>query len=241
MNSSRNSAQDKKIVIAIDGFSSGGKSTFARMLAARLGYIFIDTGAMYRAVTLYGIEHGAIRNGVPDRERLVGMLGEIAISFRFNPRRQASDIYVNGECVEEKIRGIEVSAAVSSVSSIPEVRRKLVALQQRMGKDKGVVMDGRDIGTVVLPDAELKVFLTASPERRAQRRCLELREKGEDVSYEQVLADIIKRDENDSSRAAAPLRRAEDAVELDTSELTLEESIAKICALIEGLIGGGKK
>lgn len=228
-------------MIAIDGFSSGGKSTFARMLAARLGYIFIDTGAMYRAVTLYGIEHGAIRNGVPDRERLVGMLGEIAISFRFNPRRQASDIYVNGECVEEKIRGIEVSAAVSSVSSIPEVRRKLVALQQRMGKDKGVVMDGRDIGTVVLPDAELKVFLTASPERRAQRRCLELREKGEDVSYEQVLADIIKRDENDSSRAAAPLRRAEDAVELDTSELTLEESIAKICALIEGLIGGGKK
>lgn len=228
-------------MIAIDGFSSGGKSTFARMLAARLGYIFIDTGAMYRAVTLYGIEHGAIRNGVPDRERLVGMLGEIAISFRFNPRRQASDIYVNGECVEEKIRGIEVSAAVSSVSSIPEVRRKLVALQQRMGKDKGVVMDGRDIGTVVLPDAQLKVFLTASPERRAQRRCLELREKGEDVSYEQVLADIIKRDENDSSRAAAPLRRAEDAVELDTSELTLEESIAKICALIEGLIGGGKK
>lgn len=151
-------------MIAIDGFSSGGKSTFARMLAARLGYIFIDTGAMYRAVTLYGIEHGAIRNGVPDRERLVGMLGEIAISFRFNPRRQASDIYVNGECVEEKIRGIEVSAAVSSVSSIPEVRRKLVALQQRMGKDKGVVMDGRDIGTVVFPDAEPETLHDGRPE-----------------------------------------------------------------------------
>ena len=201
MNSSRNSAQDKKIVIAIDGFSSGGKSTFARMLAARLGYIFIDTGAMYRAVTLYGIEHGAIRNGVPDRERLVGMLGEIAISFRFNPRRQASDIYVNGECVEEKIRGIEVSAAVSSVSSIPEVRRKLVALQQRMGKDKGVVMDGRDIGTVVFPDAELKLFMTADPKVRAVRRYEELRARGDDVSLEEIERNIRARDRADQPAA----------------------------------------
>ena len=232
MNSSRNSAQDKKIVIAIDGFSSGGKSTFARMLAARLGYIFIDTGAMYRAVTLYGIEHGAIRNGVPDRERLVGMLGEIAISFRFNPRRQASDIYVNGECVEEKIRGIEVSAAVSSVSSIPEVRRKLVALQQRMGKDKGVVMDGRDIGTVVLPDADVKIFLSASPEVRARRRWLELQEKGTPDTYEAVLADLIARDERDSNRAIAPLRPADDAVLRDTSGMTLQESIDAILKLI---------
>ena len=232
MNSSRNSAQDKKIVIAIDGFSSGGKSTFARMLAARLGYIFIDTGAMYRAVTLYGIEHGAIRNGVPDRERLVKKHGEIAISFRFNPRRQASDIYVNGECVEEKIRGIEVSAAVSSVSSIPEVRRKLVALQQRMGKDKGVVMDGRDIGTVVLPDADVKIFLSASPAVRARRRWLELQEKGTPATYEAVLADLSARDERDSNRAIAPLRPADDAVLLDTSGMTLQESIDAILKLI---------
>ena len=226
MNSSRNSAQDKKIVIAIDGFSSGGKSTFARMLAARLGYIFIDTGAMYRAVTLYGIEHGAIRNGVPDRERLVGMLGEIAISFRFNPRRQASDIYVNGECVEEKIRGIEVSAAVSSVSSIPEVRRKLVALQQRMGKDKGVVMDGRDIGTTVFPHAELKIFVTASAETRAQRRVDELRAKGIDVDFDEVVANINKRDHIDQTRKESPLRKADDAIELDNSHMTIAEQDA---------------
>lgn len=237
MNSSRNSAQDKKIVIAIDGFSSGGKSTFARMLAARLGYIFIDTGAMYRAVTLYGIEHGAIRNGVPDRERLVGMLGEIAISFRFNPRRQASDIYVNGECVEEKIRGIEVSAAVSSVSSIPEVRRKLVALQQRMGKDKGVVMDGRDIGTVVLPDAGLKIFLSASAECRAQRRWRQLQEKGIQEPYADVLRELEQRDYDDTHRAIAPLKAAPDAVHIDTSDLTLEQSIDAVCAAIRTRFG----
>lgn len=232
MNSSRNSAQDKKIVIAIDGFSSGGKSTFARMLAARLGYIFIDTGAMYRAVTLYGIEHGAIRNGVPDRERLVGMLGEIAISFRFNPRRQASDIYVNGECVEEKIRGIEVSAAVSSVSSIPEVRRKLVALQQRMGKDKGVVMDGRDIGTVVLKDAPYKYYLTASDEERAMRRYRELAAKGAPQTYEEVLAQIRQRDYNDTHRAVTPLRKADDAVAIDSTAMRIEEVVDFICGQI---------
>ena len=224
-------------MIAIDGFSSGGKSTFARMLAARLGYIFIDTGAMYRAVTLYGIEHGAIRNGVPDRERLVGMLGEIAISFRFNPRRQASDIYVNGECVEEKIRGIEVSAAVSSVSSIPEVRRKLVALQQRMGKDKGVVMDGRDIGTVVLPDAGLKIFLSASAECRAQRRWRQLQEKGIQEPYADVLRELEQRDYDDTHRAIAPLKAAPDAVHIDTSDLTLEQSIDAVCAAVRTRFG----
>ena len=229
MNSSRNSAQDKKIVIAIDGFSSGGKSTFARMLAARLGYIFIDTGAMYRAVTLYGIEHGAIRNGVPDRERLVGMLG-------FNPRRQASDIYVNGECVEEKIRGIEVSAAVSSVSSIPEVRRKLVALQQRMGKDKGVVMDGRDIGTVVFPDAELKLFMTADPKVRAVRRYEELRARGDDVSLEEIERNIRAR--ADQEREVSPLRMAPDAVVLNNSDMTLAQQMEWIEPILEEKIRG---
>ena len=238
MNSSRNSAQDKKIVIAIDGFSSGGKSTFARMLAARLGYIFIDTGAMYRAVTLYGIEHGAIRNGVPDRERLVGMLGEIAISFRFNPRRQASDIYVNGECVEEKTRGIEVSAAVSSVSSIPEVRRKLVALQQRMGKDKGVVMDGRDIGTVVFPDAELKLFMTADPKVRAVRRYEELRARGDDVSLEEIERNIRARDRADQEREVSPLRMAPDAVVLNISDMTLAQQMEWIEPILEEKIRG---
>ena len=229
MNSSRNSAQDKKIVIAIDGFSSGGKSTFARMLAARLGYIFIDTGAMYRAVTLYGIEHGAIRNGVPDRERLVGMLGEIAISFRFN---------VNGECVEEKIRGIEVSAAVSSVSSIPEVRRKLVALQQRMGKDKGVVMDGRDIGTVVFPDAELKLFMTADPKVRAVRRYEELRARGDDVSLEEIERNIRARDRADQEREVSPLRMAPDAVVLNNSDMTLAQQMEWIEPILEEKIRG---
>ena len=225
MNSSRNSAQDKKIVIAIDGFSSGGKSTFARMLAARLGYIFIDTGAMYRAVTLYGIEHGAIRNGVPDRERL-------------NPRRQASDIYVNGECVEEKIRGIEVSAAVSSVSSIPEVRRKLVALQQRMGKDKGVVMDGRDIGTVVFPDAELKLFMTADPKVRAVRRYEELRARGDDVSLEEIERNIRARDRADQEREVSPLRMAPDAVVLNNSDMTLAQQMEWIEPILEEKIRG---
>jgi cytidylate kinase len=237
MNSFRDNSQNKKIVIAVDGFSSGGKSTFARLLAARLGYIFIDTGAMYRAVTLYGIEHGAIRNGVPDRERLVGMLGEIDITFRFNPARQASDIYVRGECVEEKIRGIEVSAAVSSVSSIPEVRRKLVAMQQQMGKDKGVVMDGRDIGTVVFPDAELKLFMTADPGVRARRRYEELRARGEDVSLEEIERNIRERDRADQEREVSPLRKAADAVVLDNSGMTLAQQMEWIEPILAERLG----
>jgi cytidylate kinase len=160
----------KKIVIAIDGFSSCGKSTFAKAIAAKLGYIFIDTGAMYRAVTLYALEHGAILSGIVDEERVVSMLGDINIDFRFNPERGASDIYVNGDLVEGRIRTIEVSNCVSAVSSIAEVRSKLVAMQQEMGLRRGIVMDGRDIGTVVFPDAELKIYMTADPMVRAERR-----------------------------------------------------------------------
>ena len=152
-----------KIIIAVDGFSSCGKSTFAKAIAARLGYIFIDTGAMYRAVTLYALEHGAIRSGIVDEEAVVRLLGQISITFRFNPQRGASDIYVNDDLAEGKIRTIEVSNCVSRVSAIPEVRQKLVAMQQEMGRRRGVVMDGRDIGTVVFPDAELKIFMTADP------------------------------------------------------------------------------
>ena len=209
----------KKIIIAIDGFSSCGKSTFAKSIAARLGYIFIDTGAMYRAVTLYALEHGAIRSGIADEERIVALLPEIAITFRFNPQRGASDIYVNGDLVEGKIRTIEVSNCVSAVSSIREVREKLVAMQQQMGERRGVVMDGRDIGTVVFPDAELKIYMTADPKVRAERRYAELRAKGDEVSFDEVLDNVISRDKADMSRAISPLRKADDAVVLDNSRM----------------------
>lgn len=238
MHSSPSSSPARRIVIAVDGFSSCGKSTFARLLAARLGYIFIDTGAMYRAVTCYGIEHGAVRGGEIDRDRLVGMLDDIDITFRFNPARGASDIYVNGVCVEERIRGIEVSEAVSRVSRIPEVRTKLVALQQRMGADKGVVMDGRDIGTVVFPDAELKLYMTADPKIRARRRFLELQERGEGVSEEEIERNIRERDEADLNREVSPLRKAPDAIVLDNSHMTLEEQMAWIEPILAERIGG---
>ena len=215
----------KKIIIAIDGFSSCGKSTFAKSIAARLGYIFIDTGAMYRAVTLYALEHGAIRSGIADEERIVALLPEIAITFRFNPQRGASDIYVNGDLVEGKIRTIEVSNCVSAVSSIREVREKLVAMQQQMGERRGVVMDGRDIGTVVFPDAELKIYMTADPKVRAERRYAELRAKGDDVSFDEELDNVISRDKADMNRAISPLRKADDAVVLDNSRMTVGDQM----------------
>ena len=219
------STNNKKIVIAVDGFSSCGKSTFAKLVAARLGYIFIDTGAMYRAVTLYALENGAIQNGILDEEVLVGLLDNIDISFRFNPERGASDIYVNDVWVEGKIRTIEVSNLVSAVSAVGEVRKRLVALQQRMGRDKGVVMDGRDIGTVVFPNAELKIFMTADPEVRAERRYAELLAKGEQVSKEEIVENIRQRDHLDQTRAISPLRKADDAIVLDNGGMTLEEEM----------------
>jgi cytidylate kinase len=216
---------NKRIIIAIDGHSSCGKSTFAKAIAARLGYIFIDTGAMYRAVTLYALEHGAITSGMVDEGRVVAMLKDIEIDFRFNPERGASDIYVNGDLAEGKIRSIEVSNCVSAVSSIGAVRSKLVAMQQAMGRDGGVVMDGRDIGTVVFPDAELKIYMTADPMVRAERRYKELTAKGDNVSLEEIYENVVSRDHADMTRAISPLRKAEDAIVLDNSRMSVEEQM----------------
>ena len=227
----------KKIVIAIDGFSSCGKSTFAKAIAAKLGYIFIDTGAMYRAVTLYALEQGAIVEGVVDGERVEQLLGEVEISFRFNAERGASDIYVNGVYAEDRIRGIEVSNCVSKVSSIGAVREKLVAMQQQMGSERGVVMDGRDIGTVVFPDAELKIFMTADPKVRAERRYKELTAKGDEVTMEEILENVISRDQVDMTRAISPLRRAEDALELDNSYMSVEEQMAWFMERYNKIVG----
>lgn len=215
----------KKIIIALDGFSSCGKSTFAKSIAQRLGYIFIDTGAMYRAVTLYALEHGAIRSGIVDEDEVVRLLGDISITFRFNPQRGASDIYVNGDLVEGKIRTIEVSNCVSAVSSIAEVRAKLVAMQQAMGLRRGIVMDGRDIGTVVFPDAELKIYMTADPMVRAERRYKELIAKGDNVTIEEIYENVVSRDKADMSRAISPLRKADDAIVLDNSHMSVEEQM----------------
>lgn len=226
----------KKIVIAIDGFSSCGKSTFAKSIAARLGYIFIDTGAMYRAVTLYALEQGAIRSGIVDEDAVVALLPKIEITFRFNARRGASDIYVNGDLAEGRIRSIEVSNCVSGVSSIKEVREKLVAMQQQMGRDRGVVMDGRDIGTVVFPDAELKIFMQADAKVRAERRYKELTEKGDKVTMEEILENVISRDKADMSRAISPLRQAEDAIVLDNSYMSVEEQMLWFMERYEAII-----
>ena len=195
-------------------------------IARELGYIFIDTGAKYRAVTLYALEHGAIRSGIVDEDAVVRLLDQIAITFRFNPERGASDIYVNGDLVEGKIRTIEVSNCVSRVSAIAAVRRKLVAMQQEMGRRRGVVMDGRDIGTVVFPDAELKIFMTADPRVRACRRYDELRAKGDQVSLEEIERNVRERDKADMGRAISPLRQAEDAIVLDNSCMTVGEQMA---------------
>ena len=226
----------KKIIIAIDGFSSCGKSTFAKAIAARLGYIFIDTGAMYRAVTLYALEHGAIVDGKVAEDRVVALLPDVNISFRFNAERGASDAYVNGERVEDKIRSIEVSNMVSHVSSIAQVREKLVAMQQQMGRARGVVMDGRDIGTVVFPDAELKIFMTAEPQVRAERRYAELKAKGDNVTMEEILENVISRDKADMTREISPLRQAEDAVVLDNSHMSVEEQMAWFMERYEGIV-----
>ena len=232
---STNTQPAKKIVIAIDGYSSCGKSTFAKAIAARLGYIFIDTGAMYRAVTLYALEHGAIRQGMVYEEDVVKLLPEMQITFRFNPERGASDIYVNGDRVEGKIRSIEVSNCVSAVSAIGKVREMLVRMQQEMGKRRGVVMDGRDIGTVVFPDAELKIFMTADPRVRAQRRYDELTAKGDNVSLEEIEQNVRDRDYQDEHRAISPLRKADDAIVHDNSQMTVEEQMTWIMERIAEL------
>lgn len=214
----------KKIVIAIDGYSSCGKSTMAKNLARQLGYVYVDTGAMYRAVTLYALRHQLFKaDGEVDAASLQRAMPDIRISFQFNAQTGKPDTYLNDELVEQEIRTMQVSEKVSKIAALPFVRTALVAQQQRMGKDKGIVMDGRDIGTVVFPHAELKIFVTASAEVRAQRRYDELQQKGMPSRYDDILKNVQERDYIDSHREVSPLRKAEDAIELDNSNLTIDE------------------
>lgn len=224
----------KKITVAIDGFSSSGKSTMAKELAREAGYIYIDTGAMYRAVALYAIRNGWMTADAIDEEALRQHVGEAVIEFRPNADGR-SETYLNGENVEREIRSLEVANGASRVSTLGFVRRELVRRQQEMGRGKGIVMDGRDIGTVVFPQAELKLFVTASPEVRAQRRMLELQAKGETVNYDEVLANVVERDRRDTQRAESPLRKAADAVEIDNSHLSREEQMAIVRKLFRQL------
>jgi cytidylate kinase len=224
----------KKIVIALDGFSSCGKSTTARHVAAVLHYAFVDSGAMYRAVALY-----FHRNEISllDLIQVANALKEIEITFVFNPAKQSSDTYLNGENVENEIRMMFISDMVSQVSALPIVRHAMVALQQKMGEKKGIVMDGRDIGTVVFPKAELKIFMTAEPHIRAQRRKLELLQKGEDLPLEEIVENLRKRDEIDSNRSEGPLKRAVDAIDLDTSFRSMDEQVAFVLAHVRRVQG----
>ena len=216
----------KKIIVAIDGHSSCGKSTMAKSLAAQVGYIYVDTGAMYRAVTLFAMRQGLCdAQGQPDAARLEALVPKIEVSFRLDPTTNLPLVCLNGEVVEEEVRTLEVSSHVSAIAALPFVREALTRQQQRMGEEKGIVMDGRDIGTVVFPQAELKVFVTASAEVRAQRRFLELTAKGQAVAFEDILRNVQERDYIDSHREVAPLRQADDALVLDNSEMTREEQM----------------
>lgn len=216
---------EKKIIIAIDGHSSCGKSTMAKSLAQILGYIYIDSGAMYRVVTLQALRKGLIQNGVPDIPKVISELKNIKITFQWDEKRGKNTTFFNGENVEEEIRQLGVSQNVSPISTIAEVRREMVKQQRENGKNKGIVMDGRDIGTVVFPKAELKIFMTASPETRAQRRFLELTGKGQKVDFNEILQNVEGRDKIDSNREVSPLKQADDALILDNSNLTREEQL----------------
>ena len=216
----------KKIIIAIDGVSSTGKSTMAKDLARELGYTYIDTGAMYRAVTLYSLQHGFFTSGGIDEQKLQDAMNDIDISFRFNPETGRPDTYLNGVKVEKEIRGMEVANRVSPIAALGFVRRAMVAKQQEMGKAKGIVMDGRDIGTTVFPNAELKIFVTASSQVRAQRRFDELKEKGMPADFDAILKNVEERDYIDTHRETSPLRKADDAITLDNSNMTIPEQKA---------------
>jgi CMP/dCMP kinase len=227
---------DKKITIAIDGFSSTGKSTLAKQLANHLGYVYVDTGAMYRAVALFAMQNGYINADFFDKETLVNSLPNIKLQFKFNTALGFAETYLNDVNIEKEIRTIEVSNFVSKVAEISEVRAKLVEQQKEMGKDKGIVMDGRDIGTVVFPDAELKIFMTASATTRAQRRYDELMQKGDNVTFEEVLKNVEERDYIDTHRKDSPLVMADDAVEIDNSHLTRDEQFEVVLDLVNEVI-----
>ena len=227
-----------KITIAIDGHSSCGKSTMAKDLAREIGYVYIDTGAMYRAVTLYCLQNGFFTNGNIDTDELRKHMDEISITFLLNPTTGKPDTYLNGICVVDKIRTLEVSNKVSYVAALDFVREAMVDLQRLMGEAKGVIMDGRDIGTVVFPNAELKIFVTASDEIRAQRRYDELIAKGEKCNMEDIIANIRERDRIDSTRAVSPLRKADDAIILDNSNMTIAEQKAWLLAQFQRVTAG---
>jgi cytidylate kinase len=229
---------NNKITIAIDGFSSTGKSTVAKQLAKELGYVYVDTGAMYRAVGLYAMRSSLITDSSFNKEGLIAQLPKINLKFVFDEKLGYAAIYLNGENVEEEIRTMEVSQYVSKVAAVSEIREKLVSLQKSMGCEKGVVMDGRDIGTVVFPNAELKIFMTASAGKRANRRFLELQGNNQKVSYEEVLKNVEERDHMDTTRKDSPLVKAEDAVEVDNSEMGIDEQFEKILKLAKDKIEG---
>ncbi len=227
----------KKITIAIDGHSSCGKSTMAKELARQLGYVYVDTGAMYRTVTLFAMRHNLfLADGEVDTDALRKCMPEIEVSFRFNEETGRPDAYLNGECVEKVIRSIEVSNHVSKVAAIPFVREAMVDQQRRMGAEKGIVMDGRDIGTTVFPDAELKIFVTASSQVRAQRRYDELKEKGMPADFDEILKNVEERDYIDSHREVSPLRQAPDALLLDNSNMTIPEQNAWLMDKVKALV-----
>lgn len=223
----------KNITIAIDGFSSTGKSTLAKQLAKHLGYIYVDTGAMYRAVTLFAMENGYISNEYFDKETLINSLANIKLHFEFNSDLGFAEMFLNDKNIEKEIRTLEVSNYVSKIAEVSQVRAKLVEQQQEMGKNKAIVMDGRDIGTVVFPDAELKIYMTASAETRAQRRYDELIAKGDSVTFEEVLENVQKRDYIDTHRDDSPLRMADDAIEIDNSYLDRDEQFKAVLELVE--------
>lgn len=230
-----------KITIAIDGFSSTGKSTIAKKLADWLDYIYVDTGAMYRAVTLFAMRRGFISETLFDKDMLEASLDEVKISFKKNPETTIAEVYLNGENVEREIRTLEVSKFVSPIATVTAVRKKLVAQQQELGKEKGLVMDGRDIGTVVFPDAELKIFLDASAKTRAQRRYEELKQRGDKVTFAKVLKNVEERDHIDATREDSPLVKAKDAIEIDNSEMNLEDQFHIILQLAKDRIAGRVK
>lgn len=222
----------KKITIAIDGFSSTGKSTLAKQIANQLGYIYVDTGAMYRAVTYFAMQHNFVSETHLDTEGLIENLSNVSLQFRFNETLGFAEMYSNNENIEQAIRTIEVSRLVSKIAEISEVRAKLVEQQQQMGQNNGIVMDGRDIGTVVFPNADLKLFMTASPQTKAQRRFDELLEKGQRVTFEEVLENVQERDYIDTHREDSPLLKADDAIEIDNSNLSKKEQFELVMELV---------